>query len=249
MATCPDDGAHHARSIASTNEIIQQAIETLCSLLANPMVDSVFDFSKHRGDILTLLIVMNLTGKQCLFYDLFLSFAKKDEEGVITGLVGSMIQFLRKEGHKYHFQKTLKRDIMHLLDCNFLILRSKKETKSKAPEMEAKLAKSIAAAAAIGEEIISDILDDLEKQKKECGYQTKFSQIWQKAFQIVLQLESLRPDAQTPGSPSLVRRIHEVFFNLDQGHQLEHLQGESQGLQLLLVPTFLAQVKAEMIGS
>ena len=71
---------------------------------------------------------------------------------------------------------------MHLLDCNFLILRSKKEMKSKTPEMEAKLEESIVAAAAIGEEIISDVLDDLEKQKKEDEYQTKFSEMWQKAF-------------------------------------------------------------------
>ena len=126
---------------------------------------------------------------------------------------------------------------MPLLDCNLLILRSKKEM----PGFE----QSIAEAREIGEEIITDVLDDLQKQKKQDGYQIKFSDTWQKTFQIVLELESLRSDVQTL---PLVRRIHEVFFNLDQGHTFEHLQGESQGLQMLLVPKFLAKMQAEIIA-
>lgn len=164
-ATCPDNGVHHAHSIDSTNELIQQAIETLCSLLANPGVHTVLDLSEHREDVLRLLVAMNLTDKQGLFFDLFLSFTKKEQGGVIISLVDSMIRFLRTEGDNFHFNKSLKKDILHLLKCNLMILSNQRAMKSKTPEMEVKLDESIAIATKIGEDILADAVDDLERQK------------------------------------------------------------------------------------
>ena len=161
---------------------MQQAIETLCSLVVNPGVHTVLDFKEHQEDVIRLLIAMNLADKQSLFQELFLNITKKEQGEVIISLISSMIQFLRTKGDKFHFIKSLKRDILHLLNCNLMILSSHRAMKSKAPEMGAMLKEPIAMVLKTGEDIIADVMDDLESTKMEDGYQSKSSDMWQKAF-------------------------------------------------------------------
>ena len=99
--------------------------------------------------------------------------------------------------------------------------------KTKTPEMEAMLNESIAMVKEAGEEIIVDVVDDLESQKMEDGYQKKSLEMWQKVFQIIMQLELLKPDEVLSGPQSLLSRLHKVFFDLDNGHRFEHLEATS----------------------